>query len=96
MHDIASFIYEAASLVSQARSAALRSDGRSLGAAVTALGDLSRDAGAERLVAACDALRDTLHAPRADDGADDIDAHITAIANELEEVAGDVQMSQIS
>jgi len=90
MVDIAVFIYEAASLLSRSREAARRHDDGELRAAVVALRAVGEEAGAERMVTLCGALRDRL----TKDHPDEVDALITAIGDELEQVTGELQLSR--
>jgi hypothetical protein len=92
--DFATFIYNAASLLSQLRGAIRRHDVEAARAAVVALRDVGDGAGAERMAALCEALYgiagDSLNA-RAWEAADAIAG---AIIDELEQVTGELQLSR--
>jgi hypothetical protein len=91
--DFATFIYNAASLLSQIRSAIRRHDVETVHAAVSALRDVGEDAGAERMAALCDALGEIVRGPLGTHVWDEIDAIAAAIIDELEQVTGELQLS---
>ena len=96
MFDFATFIFTAASLLSRARSAARGRDGDAVREAVFALRDASDKAHATRMVALCDAMYRALPPFLTDDVQDEIEALIAAIADELDQVTGELQVSHIA
>ncbi len=90
---MATFIYETSSHLACSRQAARRQDGRTLRAAVLALGDLSARAGADRMAALCNGLCDVLRAHAIATLPSPIEPLIDAIADEFEQVAGDLHVS---
>ena len=94
MLDFATFIYNAASLLSQVRGAIRRRDVEAVRAAVIALRDVGDGAGAERMTALCDALCDIVRVPLGEDVWDEIDAIAAAIIDELEQVTGELQLTR--
>lgn len=90
MSDIATFIYEAASHLARSREALRRQDDGALRAAVLALRDTSAAAGAERMLALCRQLMT---------GMVELGGHVEhsvldALAEELDEVTGELQTSR--
>ena len=94
MLDFATFIYNAASLLSQVRGAIRRHDVEAIRAAVSALRDVGDGAGAERMAALCDALCGVIRGPLDEDAWDEIDAIAASIIDELEQVTGELQLSR--
>ena len=98
MLDFANFVYAAASELSRSRAAAARHDRATLREAVGELRETSEAAGAERMALLCDALMTALggrlRGPLTGKALDEIDARITAIADELDQVTGDLQVSR--
>jgi hypothetical protein len=92
--DFATFIYNAASNVSQLRGAIRRHDVEAARAAVVALRDLGDGAGAERMAALCEALYGIAGDSQNERSWDAVDAIVAALVEELEHVTGELELSR--
>jgi HPt (histidine-containing phosphotransfer) domain-containing protein len=87
--DIAVFLFEASSQLARSRDALRRQDPGTLRAAVLALRDASRAAGAERMSELCGALR-----TRAGDAAETVEALLDELTDEFEQVASELHTAR--